>query len=194
LVYNFSHVDTQVKERLTGAVILVALVVLLVPELLSGPTHSAPTAQQRMDEPPMRSYTIDLADGGAKQSIAPQPEALAAKLIPRPVEEPLPVAPTPAPAETPPQTESEPAPAAIVAAPPLAKGFSVQLGSFASRDNAQRLVKELKSQGFAAFMLDRGKGKLYRVRVGPAADRAQAAALAAKLRAIGQPGSIVPYP
>jgi cell division septation protein DedD len=55
-------VETQVKERLTGAVILVALIVLLVPELLSGPSSSTPVASQRADEPPMRSYTIDLAE------------------------------------------------------------------------------------------------------------------------------------
>ena len=32
------------KERLTGAIILVALIVLLVPELLTGPVRSAPRA------------------------------------------------------------------------------------------------------------------------------------------------------
>ncbi len=53
------------KERLTGAIILVVLIVLLVPELLSGPSRSAPasqTAATSSEEPPLRSYTIDLAD------------------------------------------------------------------------------------------------------------------------------------
>jgi cell division septation protein DedD len=57
--------DSLVKERLTGAIILVVLIVLLVPELLSGPSRSAP-APQAADtssvEPPLRSYTINLAD------------------------------------------------------------------------------------------------------------------------------------
>jgi cell division septation protein DedD len=54
-----------VKERLTGAIILVVLIVLLVPELLSGPSRSAPAPQAAAtssEEPPLRSYTINLAD------------------------------------------------------------------------------------------------------------------------------------
>ena len=55
----------QVKERLTGAIIVVALIVLLVPELLSGPIRSAPRTvamASSVEEPPLRSYTIHLAD------------------------------------------------------------------------------------------------------------------------------------
>jgi cell division septation protein DedD len=53
-----------VKERLTGAIILVVLIVLLVPELLSGPSRPAPAPQAAAtsEEPPLRSYTINLAD------------------------------------------------------------------------------------------------------------------------------------
>jgi cell division septation protein DedD len=54
-----------VKERLTGAIILVVLIVLLVPELLSGPSRSTPAPQAAVsstEEPPLRSYTINLAD------------------------------------------------------------------------------------------------------------------------------------
>ncbi|HEY6928012.1 MAG TPA: SPOR domain-containing protein [Steroidobacteraceae bacterium] len=56
------------KERLTGAIILVVLIVLLVPELLSGPSRPEPAAQaaapspSSSEDPPLRSYTIDLAD------------------------------------------------------------------------------------------------------------------------------------
>jgi cell division septation protein DedD len=58
--------DSLVKERLTGAIILVVLIVLLVPELLSGPSRSAPPPQASLatssEEAPLRSYTINLAD------------------------------------------------------------------------------------------------------------------------------------
>ena len=62
-------VETQVKERLTGAVILVALIVLLVPELLTRPgrRRAAGGAPSSADEPAMRSYTIDLVQGGVRQ-------------------------------------------------------------------------------------------------------------------------------
>jgi len=180
----------------------VALIVLLVPELLSGPGRSAPTATRRADEPPMRSYTINLAEGSVKQTVVPEPEALAAKVVqpPAPAENPPATQQTPAPAETPANTEAvkpTPPPATPVhTEPPPVTGWSIQLGSFVSRDNAQRLVKELKGKGFTAFMLEGNghNGKVYRVRVGPAADRAAAAALATKLRSVGQPGSVVPYP
>src|SRR3569833_3174930 len=60
--------ELLVKERLTGAIILVVLVVLLVPELLSGPKGPAATppatgaASPSSEEPPLRSYTINLGD------------------------------------------------------------------------------------------------------------------------------------
>jgi DedD protein len=74
-----------------------------------------------------------------------------------------------------------------------ASGWAVQLGSFASRINAQRLVKQLKAKGFSAFVVAGGgsSGKLYRVRVGPQPDRAAAGALASKLRSAGYKGGAV---
>jgi cell division septation protein DedD len=89
---------------------------------------------------------------------------------------------------------------AVVARPaaPAASGagWTVQLGSFASRANAERLVSDLKAKGFAAFSTESGSGgrKLYRVRVGPAGDRASAEALGAKLRAAGHPGALTQHP
>ena len=218
--------ETQVKERLTGAIILVALVVLLVPELLTGPGRSAPDPSHA-GEAPLRSYTVNLGDGGgirqhaAPVAVAPpetspapataaEGESLEAKVIPKETA----LAATPAPklehsapvvAKGPAVQEPPLAPLAAVPAkaahvttgePPPVTGWSIQLGSFQSRGNAERLVKQLKWKGFSAFILDgRGKnGRFYRVRVGPAADHATAATLAAKLRDIGQPGSVVPYP
>ena len=61
------------KERLTGAIILVALIVLLVPELLTGPVASGssqPIAASA-EEPPLRSYTINLADDAHARGLAP---------------------------------------------------------------------------------------------------------------------------
>ena len=63
--------NTQVKVRLTGAVILVALVVLLVPELLTGPSHGTPMVAGNAEQMPLRSYTIDLAGGGEQKQASP---------------------------------------------------------------------------------------------------------------------------
>jgi DedD protein len=75
--------DSLVKERLTGAIILVVLIVLLVPELLSGPSRSVPAPRAAVassEEPPLRSYTINLADdshGASASEGAPSASAQA---------------------------------------------------------------------------------------------------------------------
>ena len=70
----------------------------------------------------------------------------------------------------------------------------VQIGVFASRDNADRLAQELKGKGFRISVAEVGaKGrKLFRVRAGPVSDRGAASDLAARLRAAGASGSVVP--
>ena len=94
------------KERLTGAIILVVLIVLLVPELLSGPSRSVPAPQAAAtssEEPPLRSYTIDLADeshtaaasAGASEALPPTSGPAQPPTI---VERATPETPTPEPA------------------------------------------------------------------------------------------------
>jgi cell division septation protein DedD len=72
----------------------------------------------------------------------------------------------------------------------------VQLGVFASRENAERLALEVRVKGFKASVspVSSGGRKLYRVRVGPAPDRSGALELQGRLKAAGRPGgTIVPY-
>jgi len=72
--------DSRAKQRLTGAVILVALFVLLVPELLTGPRNAGGDAP---NEEGMRRYTIDLdAASGSAQPMAPAGPAPAVELPP----------------------------------------------------------------------------------------------------------------
>ena len=252
--------DIPVKERLTGAIILVALLVLLVPELLTGPGRSAKSdgsaatgqATTGADGAQMRSYTINLADGAAAQGTSgapvtetpppenakpaetPQAEAPDAmksgssqtessgtspSAVERPLppsdtsstepERPIPNVPKPR-AQAPERSVAVPTPRADP--PPVSKpasepaprtaaeshsgaGWAIQVGSFASRENAERLARELKGKGFAATVSQYTKGKrLWRVRVGPEPDRAAAVALGARLRTAGHAGSAVPYP
>jgi cell division septation protein DedD len=200
-------VDVQAKDRLTGAVILVVLLVLVVPELLSGPGRKvAAVAMHPSDEPPLRSYTVELGDEArTRHGSAPGP----ATATPPSVATTQPAAATPPTPTTVPAlaTTSQQEPlkeTAAVASPvqpasatqPPVAGWIVQLGSFASRANAERLVRELKAKGFAAFWTESASGgrKLYRVRVGPAADHASGEALRAKLRSAGHPGSLTQRP
>jgi DedD protein len=72
----------------------------------------------------------------------------------------------------------------------------VQLGAFAGREAAARLVATLRAKGYAAFVLEyRRDGKvLYRVRVGPEQDRQRAVAIAARLNREGYRASVAPHP
>jgi DedD protein len=205
--------DSRAKQRLTGAVILVALFVLLVPELLTGPRGA--DAPGTPAEEGMRRYTIDLDSANPTAPPADSPAAPSAVVLPQPASEaPLAkpgeaAAPSAAdPPATAPQLDTAPPPAAAQAppvvqvpaqkpapAPPVERGsFVVQLGSFGSRDNADRLVRDMTAKGFTAFVapIKSGGRELYRVRVGPTRDRAQAEALAAQLRRVGQSGAVVP--
>ncbi len=206
------------KERLTGAILLVALIVLLVPELLTGPVRSAPRAAavaSSAEEPPLRSYTIKLAEeahprGASAHSGPEQPAPLAAP--PAPGGPPAPAAlaaeeasssSAPLPAVTTASTahplpaHPSPAAGAAASAPPAARPegnqpYMVQLGSFASRANADRLARQVRAQGFTVSVSQGSSGHLYRVRVGPARDHAAASELAQQLRAHGHGGAIVP--
>jgi DedD protein len=201
LVARIPIVDVQAKDRLTGAIILVVLVVLLVPELLSGPgIKVAAVAPVATDAPPLRSYTMELGDESRTHRAASPGLASAAPAVALP-----PPPPPPAPAVAPPRDAPAPKEAATVASPPPSAaapqpaapgGWTVQLGSFASRANAERLVRELKGKGYASFWTESASGgrKFYRVRVGPATDHAAAEALAVKLRAAGHSGSLTQRP
>ena len=214
------------KERLTGAIILVALMVLLVPELLTGPIRSTPRAApvaSSAEEPPLRSYTINLADDAHSRSTAPppsgpqQPTPLGAAAAPgaggaaqpaaaepappgaaspaRTAPQAVPAAPPPVlPARSAPASAAAPSPAAASAASGVAGGaWMVQLGSFASRANAERLARQIKAGGFKVSVSRGSSGRrLFRVRVGPPHDRVGATQLAARLRAAGHEGAIVP--
>jgi DedD protein len=185
-------VENRVKERLTGAIILVAAMVILVPEMFSG-HRAAPDAavasppRPATEGPPLRSYTMDRESQSSLRSA--QPEA-----APVPVEKaaPAPTAPPPVPAAAPVAVAVAPPrlPVPASAAPSAAdEGFYVQVGSFSKADNAQRYAREISRKGFAA-RVDTGKGNLLRVRVGPVAGRAAALELKAQLAASGYEGAL----
>ncbi|HEY6482587.1 MAG TPA: SPOR domain-containing protein [Steroidobacteraceae bacterium] len=241
------------KERLTGAIILVALIVLLVPELLTGPPRAASlptTGLGSSEEPPLKSYTINLAEDARPkaangsgplmpQSSGPsmpqvsgtessgQSSTSTEAPMPAPGSAPVRSAPTPdvsqandASAPAPNTRPVAPKPAAITgsaqktrahqanatasahsSSPAAARGmspgsaFAVQLGVFASRQNAEHLAQQMRSKGFKTLVSEHvaASRKLFRVRVGPAADRAAAQQLQERLRASGHGGTIVPY-
>jgi cell division septation protein DedD len=200
--------EQQAKERLTGGVILVVLLVLLVPELLTGPRPAPPPTPAQPDQAPLRSYTMDLGESpharapvAASTTATTAPTATNATVAtPAPAARAVVPSSAPEPAPLPPAA-SAPALSAHSGAPPPAQppatehatAWTVQLGLFSNRENATRLIASLKSHGFNPSMTDATKSghKLYRVRVGNEHDRAAAQKLLARLKAVGVKGAQV---
>ncbi len=134
------------KQRLLGAVILAALLVILVPELLDGAGHRMREAQQ-----------LSIPNEPAFQ---PMP---AFKL--KPVEMHPSVA-------TSTQTSDEPAAPKAQTESNLSS-WALQVGSFSSADNAKKFRDELRAKSYPSFIDTKmmpGK-KIWRVRIGPELDK-----------------------
>jgi DedD protein len=211
--------ETRLKERLTGAAILVALVVMLVPEMFHGQRGDiAANSGSSGDGPPVRSYTIDLSNspsGSAplqstpasddKPAAAPQPATPAVNLAPAASPAPAPpalAAPTAAPAAAANAAVAKAQPAApgantrpvTAAHNPPGGGWAVQLGLFAKRDNAERLVHSAQGKGFEVSVSAADARGLYRVYAGGMADRAAAESYAQRLKDQGLPAAVIAAP
>jgi DedD protein len=210
--------ERRVKERLIGATLLVALIVLIVPEMLSGPRQPSARPLTAGLPTPIRSVSVDLAtskataDPGFSEAAASAPAAGASASLQGAPEEAAPESPPTvttlrAQAPSPPALETPvPSPKSAVAvprpeaqgdggaAPQGRRGWSVQLGSFASRANADRLIRQLQSRTSGPLYVSAsgaGPSLRYRVRVGPLADRGAAEHAAGKLRAAGHSATVV---
>ena len=201
--------DRRVKERLVGASILAVLIVLVVPELLSGPVPIAATPRLPVSSPePVRNVTVDLAtskapapsplDAPAASSAVVSGAAVASSAAPSPTATFTPAPPASAEAASAASTPLEIAPSLPTSSTTTKSiaghAWAVQLGSFVSRDNADKLARQLRAQGFGVYVLPGGSGPLlrYRVRIGPMPDRSAAAQTVAKLKSLGQVASLVP--
>ena len=238
--------DRRIKERLIGATILVALIVLIVPELLSGPkpaplpplaaglpsstrnvsvnlaTSKATSQPQAADaategaavrETPgaagARAAGSSASSGGAGASTvsgaAPQgasaeasapgsSAAAASSASSAPTVATLKAQESAAPLETAissPRSAVENAPASDSAGAHGQRVWAVQLGSFASKANAEKLLHQLPGSGFYLVSSGSGRSLRYRVRMGPLADRGAAERAVTKLKAEGHAATII---
>ena len=231
--------DESLKARLIGATVLVAVAVILIPELLTG-RGPARTSTPVPGDRGTRTIVIDVPVSGATVSAptptptpapttvvgergpgaivqaqqsgqpAATPETTRPGPAPTPVTTPAaapaatvvdnrpgPVASGAAPGPAPAASRPTAAPAATQASSPQAAAargaWAVQVGAFGSTGAAAKVVNELSSAGFRAYVspVQRGGKTLYRVRVGPEAERSRADALAASLKGRGLPATVV---
>lgn len=182
--------DSQVKERIVGAAVLVALGVWLIPWVLDGPDSApGPAADPAelelpsIDEPqaPIRTETVELGQDaeplGAPQDEIADAAAGVAVAIPDSGPEP---ASREAGAAAPARVEPE-----LVAA--NAGPWSVQLGAFSEVANAEQQVARVAAYGYSASVSNvvSSGNTLYRVRVGGYETQGEAEAAAGSLSAHG---------
>ncbi|MFO2465700.1 SPOR domain-containing protein [Pseudomonas sp. 15FMM2] len=192
--------DSAYKQRMVGALVLVALAVIFLPMLFSRQDEQrqvvvdAPSAPQVPTVPQVQVEPVVVPEPQAlPQEPVPTDEEIAEQQAPSmpvqpsaPVVEPAPVLAAPAVAAKP----ATPAPAPKPVAPqPAAPGkpevgqsridpnglpisWSVQLASLSNRESAEALQKKLRSQGYNAYIrtVD-GKNRVF---VGPLIERAEA--------------------
>lgn len=163
--------ETALKQRLVGALVLVALAVIFLPMLVKGPAPASGVDEVSLDAP-------DAPEDGFETRIlpldAPAADGRAA----------LPEAATPAAS-----TATSGAPVTSAAGgmmPPATAGgdYAVTFGSYATQADAARVVAALQASqlpGYQEPYTNAGGRTLHRVRVGPYATQADAEA--ARLRA-----------
>lgn len=201
--------EDRLKERLTGAILLVVLVVGLVPEIFRGEHSTASGASGTAADTNQHLYTIDLKDAKPAPDetvVATQPASLPAE-VEAPPEAPHEPAPPAASASS---AAHKPVPPAV--APPAASaasrsassasaahapakaeaGFAVQIGSFSSRDHANTLLKQAAKKGVRVLIVGPDEHGVFRVRSPVVHTRQEAVTIQDKLRAQGFKGVIGP--
>jgi dihydrofolate synthase/folylpolyglutamate synthase len=198
------------RHRIVGAIVLVALAVIILPMLLSErpPETGDGNAARGGAAPETRIVMTPVAPLGEKPASTSKPAAAGmpeapsavAKTVVVPVEPVTPLPPSttaPSPPDGP-LPEAKPAPepkpaaeakTAKAAAPARTttsaeKGWLVQVGAFSQPDNAKRLHEKLRQKGYAAILdpPNPEKGKTVRVEVGPYKDAAAARTAQARIQ------------
>ena len=190
--------DSAYKQRMVGALVLVALAVIFLPMLFSRQDEQrqvvveAPAAPQMPVVPQVQVEPVVVPEPQALPEEEPVPSdaEIAAQTAPSmPVQPSVPVV-KPAPAPVVAAKPAAPAPAPKPVAPqPAAPGkpevgqsridpnglpisWSIQLASLANRESADALQKKLRAQGYNAYIRSAdGKNRVF---IGPLIERAEA--------------------
>ncbi len=190
--------DEQLKRRLIGATVLTSLAVIFLPMLFDGDTMIVEN-QRRTDIPPAPTEVFQ-SKQIQNEVLVPVAIDLTQKSEQTLVEKPVPVA-KPEPVAKPVAVKKP----TVVQKPAVTKkptaGLSswvIQVGSFSSKSNADNLVAKLRKGGFDTMdpQLTTVNGKrLYRVKVGPEINKANASKQLNGVNKISRTrGVVVRYP
>lgn len=171
--------DSGLKQRIVGALVLLALMVIFLPMLLSRQDDlqrvvvDAPAMPQA---PVMPQVELDPVSVPQAQLLPEEPvpmtESEIAAAAPAVVAPTKPVAAVTPPAATKPPVAEVAAPASRLDANGLSVSWSIQLASLSSRTSADSLQNRLRGAGYNAYV--RNVEGMNRVFVGPVIERAEA--------------------
>ena len=208
--------EQKLKERLVGASVIIAIGVVVIPMLLDGSGE-----RQLKNIPPAPEQSVESRPGFIQPESLPIPAPELAEVVspssttgkantpPAKVETASKSSGgsgTP-PASKPEEKTAEPAvsteaPSTPDLNPPAIveeklQAWVVQVGSFTDEAKAQGLRDELRNSSYKAF-LEKIQGRsgqpMYRVRVGPVLEKAEAEALLARLKKQGKKGFVTHHP
>lgn len=162
-----AELDKGLKQRIVGALVLVALAVIFLPMLFSRPDEQR---QVVVDAPVMPSMPA-IPEQSVVPVEVPEPEPIPEP--PQPLQDQVGSVPVqPEPVVTAP-AQAEPAKSVShLDANSLPVSWSVQLASLSSRERAVELQQRLRAQGYNAYV--RSVDGMNRVFVGPVIERAEA--------------------
>lgn len=188
--------EPALRQRLTGALVLVALAIIFVPMLVveRSPDEVAVAPVRTLSTPPPMP---ELAPTPAQVGIPVAPKAALSERVgpdapmdapeggldepPPPERLPGALRPGTGQAAPPPSGSNIPASPVTRAGVVRPEGWVVQVASFASSENADALVAELKGKGLPAYVEqvhNPGSAGTFRVRVGPQISEEAARAVA----------------
>jgi cell division septation protein DedD len=163
--------DTALRNRIIGAIVLVALAVIFLPMLIKGPASDSGVGDVSTEVPDAPAGQFETRE---LPLVTPaQPGAGGATGMPSPAGQPKPT-------ETLAQAEAPPAPAPTNAQGlPLATAggdYAVSFGAYATQADADIVIDRLRQSGLDAFRQEASIGgkPAWRVRVGPFANQSQA--------------------
>lgn len=165
--------NEQLKQRLTGAIVLVILGVIFLPMILDKPEPVKPESavtdipfETPVKAPEQLSIPQEVIARYEPEDLLPQDESINQEMDN--TSEGIKSEENTVPENKIESQADEPTQTGIKASAPETKWF-IQAGSFSSKENADLLVKQLLSGGLNAYheSIESGGRRLYRVRIGP---------------------------
>ncbi|MGI0152748.1 SPOR domain-containing protein [Pseudidiomarina sp. WS423] len=152
---------SQLQNRLVGSVILIALAVIILPELLDG---KPPQQQEQFETIPLQPEVAVTSTPVAEIPTEQLPPSLDDVATVELTADTAPTLNQSAPASSTPAVAQPPSAAAL-----KESGWVIQLGAFRNQQSVDQLVAELQAAGYAAYreQVAGSQGPLHKLMVGP---------------------------